>query len=94
MVPFLHSLKCSRRSSQFEVQRVYEVQAVYMRVTACRFCGVPTDVPHETQALCIVALQGEIARMRDMVIRVKKPAREPEVCKEEPVGPGPRDRNT
>ncbi len=64
-----------------------------MRVTACRFCGVPTDVPHETQELCITALHDEIARMRDMVIRVKKPAREPEVCKEEPVAPGARDRN-
>ena len=48
-----------------------------MRVTACRFCGVPTDVPHETQELCIAALQDEIARMRDMVTRVKKPAPAP-----------------
>jgi hypothetical protein len=47
-----------------------------MRVTACPFCGVPTDVPHETQALCIAALHGEIALMRAMVRRVKDPQRE------------------
>ncbi|MDQ3213028.1 MAG: hypothetical protein M3Q85_10170 [Acidobacteriota bacterium] len=62
-----------------------------MRATACRFCGVPTDVPHETQELCIAALHGEIGRMRDMVVRVKKPVRDREVDKEEPVAPGPRD---
>jgi hypothetical protein len=50
-----------------------------MRVTACRFCGVPTDVPHETQELCIAALQDEVARMRDMVTRVKKPAPDSEI---------------
>ncbi len=44
-----------------------------MRVTACPFCGVRTDVPHETQELCIAALQGEIDLMRAMVRRVKEP---------------------
>jgi hypothetical protein len=34
---------------------------------ACPFCGVVTDVPHETQAGCIEALQVEIARMRGIL---------------------------
>ncbi len=44
-----------------------------MKVTACPFCGVATDVPHEKQELCIAALHDEIARMRDLVRRVKGP---------------------
>jgi hypothetical protein len=55
-----------------------------MRVTACPFCGVPSAVPHETQELCIAALQDEVARMREMVRRVKDPPREHDPCKEEP----------
>jgi len=43
-----------------------------MRVTACPFCGVATTVPHETQQRCIAALQSEIARVKEMVIRVKE----------------------
>jgi hypothetical protein len=46
-----------------------------MKVTACPFCGVATDVPHEKQELCIAALHAEIARMRDLVRRVKDPPR-------------------
>lgn len=30
----------------------------------CPFCGVETEVPHETQEGCIDALHAEIARMR------------------------------
>ena len=48
-----------------------------MRLNACPFCGVVTDVPHEKPELCIAALHGEIARMRDMVRRVKGPQRPP-----------------
>jgi hypothetical protein len=47
-----------------------------MKVTACPFCGVATEVPHEKQELCIAALHGEIARMRDLVRRVKDPPRQ------------------
>jgi hypothetical protein len=60
-----------------------------MRVTACPFCGVPTDVPHETQELCIAALQGEIALMRDMVRRVKDVAEAHDTPTEEPHLPEP-----
>ena len=35
----------------------------------CPFCGVATDVPHETQAGCIEALHDEIARMRGILDR-------------------------
>jgi hypothetical protein len=40
---------------------------------ACPFCGVVTDVPHETQEGCIAALQAEIARMRGILQHVKGP---------------------
>jgi hypothetical protein len=58
-----------------------------MKVIACPFCGVATDVPHETQELCIAALRTEIARVREMVSRVKSPrdrlsnTNEPELVK-------------
>lgn len=35
--------------------------------SACPFCGVVTDVPHETQEGCIEALHAEIARMRTIL---------------------------
>src|SRR4051794_34856654 len=62
-----------------------------MRVTACPFCGVPTDVPHETQQLCIAALHGEIALMRAMVRRVKDPQRAGD-SQESPTFPIPPDQ--
>ena len=34
---------------------------------ACPFCGVATDVPHETQEGCIEALHAEITRMRGIL---------------------------
>jgi hypothetical protein len=33
----------------------------------CPFCGVETDVPHETQQGCIDALRSEILRVRDIL---------------------------
>jgi hypothetical protein len=41
-----------------------------MLVTYCPFCGVGTDLPHETQEACITALHGEIARVRQVVSRL------------------------
>jgi hypothetical protein len=43
------------------------------QVRACPFCGIVSDVPHETQEGCIAALQAEIARMRDILQYVKGP---------------------
>ena len=36
----------------------------------CPFCGVATEVPHETQEGCIQALHAEIARMRAVLDHV------------------------
>jgi hypothetical protein len=33
----------------------------------CPFCGLASEVPHETQAACIEALQAEISRVREIV---------------------------
>ena len=41
-------------------------------VTACPFCGARTALPHESQEACIVALQEEIARTREIVERVRQ----------------------
>jgi hypothetical protein len=41
--------------------------------TACPFCGVATDEPHETQQACIEALQGEIARTRGILDNSTRP---------------------
>lgn len=39
----------------------------------CPFCGVVTDVPHETQEGCIEALHKEIARVREVLELVRDP---------------------
>jgi len=51
---------------------------------ACPFCGIVTDVPHDTQEGCIEALQAEIARMRGILQYVKGPGL---------VGPADEDRS-
>jgi|tagenome__1003787_1003787.scaffolds.fasta_scaffold17294266_1 hypothetical protein len=33
----------------------------------CPFCGVVSDVPHETQDACIEALNAEIGRVRTLL---------------------------
>jgi hypothetical protein len=37
----------------------------------CPFCGVDTDVAHETQEGCIEALNAEIGRMRALLHNVR-----------------------
>ena len=37
----------------------------------CPFCGVETDVAHETQQGCIDALRSEILRVRDILQHVR-----------------------
>jgi hypothetical protein len=49
---------------------------------ACPFCGVATDVPHETQAGCIEALHVEIARMRGILDHLR-----PVGCPPSPLAP-------
>ena len=38
-----------------------------MTLVNCPFCGVATDVRHETQQACIAALHAEIARTRRII---------------------------
>lgn len=38
---------------------------------ACPFCGLSSDVSHESQEGCIAALNAEISRMRDILKRLK-----------------------
>jgi hypothetical protein len=40
-----------------------------MKASVCPFCGVASDVPHQTQQGCIDALQKEIARIRQVLER-------------------------
>jgi hypothetical protein len=46
-------------------------------VRACPFCGVATEVAHETQEGCIAALHHEIGRMRG-ILATLKPAHVPQ----------------
>jgi hypothetical protein len=58
----------------------------------CRFCGLASDVPHETQAACIEALQAEISRVRKIVGKSpgdEQPAATPKL-RAEPVPPPAR----
>jgi hypothetical protein len=43
----------------------------------CPFCGLPANVPHETQAGCIEALQAEIERTRQVINGARDPAAAP-----------------
>ena len=56
-----------------------------MKAVICPFCGVATDVPHETQAGCIGALQAEIDRTRRVLQRVTEPLPPPTTSVEEDV---------
>ncbi|PYR94053.1 MAG: hypothetical protein DMF84_07480 [Acidobacteria bacterium] len=49
----------------------------------CPYCGVGSDVAHETQEACIAALHAEISRMREILNHVQSVA-----------VPGPADRDT
>ncbi len=43
----------------------------HVNATNCPFCGVVTDVPHNTQQGCIDALHDEIARMRQLLEQLR-----------------------
>jgi hypothetical protein len=51
------------------LRRIQRVSIMTAKV--CPFCGIATDVPHETQEGCIAALHGEIARMRQVLDHVR-----------------------
>jgi len=54
-----------------------------MKAVVCPFCGIASDVPHETQEGCIHALQAEIARTRQVLESVTEPLRPPRITVEE-----------
>jgi hypothetical protein len=54
----------------------------------CPFCGVITEIPHETQEGCIRALHEEIARMRALLEHVHSTeVPEPDDVPADPVDP-------
>jgi hypothetical protein len=40
-------------------------------MSVCPFCGVMTEVPHETQQGCLDALSAEIARLKAVLDQVQ-----------------------
>lgn len=44
-----------------------------MKAVMCPFCGVVSEIPHETQQACIEALQSEIKRTREVLDNVTEP---------------------
>jgi hypothetical protein len=38
----------------------------------CPFCGMATEIPHETQQACIEALNAEITRTRELIDNVRQ----------------------
>jgi len=54
-----------------------------MKAVVCPFCGIASDVPHETQEGCIKALQAEIARTRQVLESITEPLRPPKITVEE-----------
>jgi hypothetical protein len=51
-----------------------------MKPSPCPFCGMATNLPHNTQQGCIEALHREISKTREILglIRPKPPERPPE----------------
>jgi hypothetical protein len=54
-----------------------------MKAVVCPFCGIASDVPHETQEGCIHALQAEITRTRQVLESITEPLRPPKLTIDE-----------
>jgi coproporphyrinogen III oxidase-like Fe-S oxidoreductase len=54
-----------------------------MKATSCPFCGIATEVPHETQEGCIEALHREIRRVRELLAQ-SRPLGQPALPADEP----------
>ena len=54
-----------------------------MKAVVCPFCGILSDVPHETQEGCIRALQAEITRTRQVLESITEPLRPPKITIDE-----------
>ena len=49
----------------------------------CPFCGMATDLPHESQESCIAALHAEILRTRKILQNITEPLRAPLIAEED-----------
>lgn len=58
-----------------------------MNATNCPFCGIVTNVPHNTQQGCIDALHNEIIRMRRLLEQVTFPGRQPDTLPPDGLAP-------
>ena len=58
----------------------------------CPFCGVGTDVAHESQEGCIEALNAEISRMRELLDHVRSVDLRPPLAPDEADNPDQRPR--
>jgi hypothetical protein len=54
-----------------------------MKAVVCPFCGIASEVPHETQEGCIHALQAEITRTRQVLESITEPLRPPKITIDE-----------
>jgi hypothetical protein len=54
-----------------------------MKAVVCPFCGIASEVPHETQEGCIRALQAEITRTRQVLESITEPLRPPKLTIDE-----------
>ena len=68
MVFFLHG-----GAGLCEEQIKVTVMTAARPVQVCPFCGLPSTLPHETQAVCVEALHREVDRVRDILNHVKDP---------------------
>ena len=54
-----------------------------MKAILCPFCGMATDLPHESQESCIAALHAEIARTRRILENVTEPLPAPAIAQDD-----------
>jgi hypothetical protein len=54
-----------------------------MKAMLCPFCGMATELPHESQEVCIAALHDEIRRTRQILEKVTEPLRAPRIAQDD-----------
>ena len=54
-----------------------------MPAMLCPFCGMATDLPHESQESCIAALHAEILRTRQILENITEPLPAPVIAQED-----------
>ena len=54
-----------------------------MKAMLCPFCGMATESPHQSQEVCIAALQAEIHRTRQILEKITEPLRAPAIAAED-----------